>query len=106
LLREYGVAVVIAGDSDFPQFADMTAPFAYLRIMGTKESEPLGYSESHLDQWAARAKAIAAGEPAEGLKTVTPPVADHVARDVYLYVISGYKAHNPHAAMALIERIK
>jgi hypothetical protein len=26
-------------------------------------------------------------------------------RDVYLYVISGYKAHNPAAAMALIERL-
>ncbi|ERM03196.1 hypothetical protein Q644_12680 [Brucella intermedia 229E] len=107
LLREYGVAVVIAGDSDFPQFADMTAPFAYFRIMGgTKESQPGGYGKGELDQWAARAKAVAAGELAEGLKTVTPPVADYIARDVYLYVISGYKAHNPHAAMALIERIK
>ncbi len=106
LLRDYGVAVVIAGDSAFPQFADMTAPFAYFRIMGTEESEPLGYSDDLLDQWAARARAIATGALAEGLKTVTPPVADHVARDVYLYVISGYKAHNPHAAMALIERTK
>ena len=106
LLREYGVAVVIAGDSGFPQFADMSAPFAYLRIMGTSEGEPLGYGEKQLKQWAERAKAIAAGHVPEGLKTVTPPVADHVVRDVYLYVISGYKAHNPHAAMALIDRVK
>jgi uncharacterized protein YecE (DUF72 family) len=40
LAREYGVAVVIAGDSAFPQIADLTAPFAYARIMGTTESEP------------------------------------------------------------------
>ena len=106
LLREYGVAVVIAGDSKFPQFADMTAPFAYLRIMGTSESEPAGYSKGELDQWAARAQAIATGEVPEGLRTITPSVADNAARDVYLYVISGYKAHNPHAAMALIERTK
>jgi uncharacterized protein YecE (DUF72 family) len=106
LLREYGVAAVIAGDSAFPQFADLTAPFAYLRIMGTKEGEPLGYSEAELDQWATRAKAIAAGKAPGGLRTIEPAVDDGVARDVYLYVISGYKAHNPHAAMALIDRLK
>jgi uncharacterized protein YecE (DUF72 family) len=106
LLREYGVAAVIAGDSAFPQFADLAAPFAYLRIMGTKEGEPLGYSEAELDQWATRAKAIAAGKAPGGLRTIEPAVDDGVARDVYLYVISGYKAHNPHAAMALIDRLK
>jgi hypothetical protein len=40
------------------------------------------------------------------LRTIEPAVDDGVARDVYLYVISGYKAHNPHAAMALIDRLK
>jgi uncharacterized protein YecE (DUF72 family) len=74
--------------------------------MGTKEGEPLGYSEAELDQWATRAKAIAAGKAPGGLRTIEPAVDDGVARDVYLYVISGYKAHNPHAAMALIDRLK
>lgn len=106
LLRQHEVAMVVAGDSKFPQFADMTAPFAYLRIMGTKESEPLGYSDKQLDQWAGCVRSISAGDAPEGLKTVTPPVSDNVARDVYLYVISGYKAHNPHTAMALIDRLK
>ncbi|MDH7788088.1 uncharacterized protein YecE (DUF72 family) [Ochrobactrum sp. 19YEA23] len=106
LLREYGVAAVIAGDSAFPQFADLAAPFAYLRIMGTREGEPLGYSEAELDQWATRAKAIASGKAPGGLRTIEPAVDDGVARDVYLYVISGYKAQNPHAAMALIDRLK
>ncbi|PWL17172.1 DUF72 domain-containing protein [Falsochrobactrum shanghaiense] len=106
LLREHGVAVVIACDSKFPQFSDLTAPFAYLRIMGTKENEPLGYSEAELDQWAECAQAIAAGDVPHGAKSITPPVSDNVARDVYLYVISGYKAHNPAAAMALIDRLK
>ncbi len=106
LLREYGVAVVIAGDSKFPQFADLTAPFAYLRIMGTEENEPLGYGEKQLDQWTKRTKAIATGAAPEGLKTIMPPSTDNTARDVYLYIISGHKAHNPHAAMALIQRTK
>jgi uncharacterized protein YecE (DUF72 family) len=60
-LREYGVAVVIAGDSNYPQIADMTAPFVYVRIMGTKESEKLGYSSASLGLWAARVQAWSSG---------------------------------------------
>lgn len=106
LLREYGVAVVIAGDSEFPQLADVTASFAYLRNMGTKEDEPVGYGGEQLGRWAERVEALATGHAPEGLETVMPPVADDAARDVYLYVISGYKARNPQAAMALIDRLK
>lgn len=105
MAREHGVAIVIAGDSDFVQIADVTAPFAYLRIMGSSEKEPLGYSEAMLDKWAARAKALASGKAADGLKTVVTASGDGVARDVYLYFISGHKVHNPAAAMALIERL-
>jgi len=49
LAREHGVAIVISGDSDYPQIADITAPFVYARIMGTVDSEALGYSEKALD---------------------------------------------------------
>ena len=35
LLLGHGVAVVIAGDSEYPEIADVTAPFVYARIMGT-----------------------------------------------------------------------
>ena len=105
LAREHGVAIVVAGDSDYPQFADVTAPFVYARIMGTVESEPFGYSEQALDAWAMRAKQWVAGGKPEDLETI---VAAHPAkpahRDVYLYVISGHKVRNPAAAMALIER--
>ena len=44
LARAHGVAVIIAGDSDYPQIADVTAPFVYARIMGTSEQEALGYA--------------------------------------------------------------
>jgi hypothetical protein len=40
------------------------------------------------------------------LETAAIQKADGVARDVYLYVISGYKERNPGAAMALIERVR
>jgi len=105
LLREHGVAVVVAGDSDYPQIADITAPFVYARIMGTVETQALGYSDRALDVWASRAKTWASGAAPEGLETVARSTNKPAPHDVYLYVISGYKVHNPAAAMALIERI-
>jgi len=105
LAREHGVAVVIAGDSRYPQIADATAPFVYARIMGTKETAALGYSDAALDVWAARARAWASGAAVDGLDCVEPPQADGKARDVYIYVISGHKVRNPAAAMALIRRV-
>jgi uncharacterized protein YecE (DUF72 family) len=106
LASEHGVAVVMAGDSDYPQIADVTAPFVYARIMGTTESEEHGYSTAALDQWANRAKSWAAGGFPEDLATVAPAQkSDSAGREVFLYVISGHKQLNPAAAMALIERV-
>jgi uncharacterized protein YecE (DUF72 family) len=106
LARKYGVAVVIAGDSRYPQIADQTAPFVYARIMGTKADESAGYSEAALNRWAARARAWAAGETPDDLEYVEPGAADGRPRDVFLYVISGHKVHNPAAAMSLIKRLR
>jgi uncharacterized protein YecE (DUF72 family) len=105
LAREHGVAVVIAGDSSYPQIADITASFVYVRIMGTKQTAELGYSDPALDRWAARAQAWACGAAVPGLERVEPESADGKARDVYLYVISGYKVRNPAAAMSLLRRL-
>jgi uncharacterized protein YecE (DUF72 family) len=105
LMRAYGVAIVLAGDSAYPQIADVTAPFVYARIMGTKEGATLGYSPTALDLWTSRAKAWASGAAVDGLEYIEPHRADAKARDVYLYVISGYKVRNPAAAMSLISRL-
>lgn len=106
MARAYGVAIVMAGDSEHPQIADVTAPFVYARIMGTQEKHKLGYPTKTLDAWAQRAKALAAGKAPEGLETVATSKADGAVRDVYLYVISGDKVRNPAAAKALIERTR
>lgn len=87
LLRDRGIAAIQAEDSDYPRIDAATAPFAYLRIMGTREDEPLGYSDADLDHWAARLRAMAR------------------TREVFLFVISGHKAANPAAALALIQRL-
>jgi uncharacterized protein YecE (DUF72 family) len=105
LARAHEVAVIVDADGDYPQIADVTAPFVYARILGTREDEAAGYPPAELDAWAARARAWASGEPAEGLDTVAS-LAERRERDVFLYVISGAKARNPAAAMALIERLR
>jgi uncharacterized protein YecE (DUF72 family) len=109
LVREHDVAVVVAGDSQYPQIADVTAPFVYARIMGTVESEAYGYSDGALDVWADRIRRWALGGIPEGLETAAEPAGSRddkkADRDVYLYVISGFKTLNPAAGMALIERV-
>jgi len=105
LARAHGVAVVVAGDSKFPLIADPTAPIIYARIMGTAETEKLGYSGEALDAWAKWALAWANGGAPPDLASVGEPTAA-AGRDVFLYVISGFKALNPAAAMGLIERLR
>ncbi|MBL0374707.1 DUF72 domain-containing protein [Rhizobium sp. KVB221] len=104
LVRQYGVAVIASCDSKFPEIADITAPFAYVRIMGTSESEENGYSPAELDRWAERAKHWASGKVPAGLTTYGADQPDPSPRDVFLYVISGFKDKNPAAAMELIKR--
>lgn len=106
LARESKIAIVVAGDSNYPQIADTTAPFVYARIMGTKEKEIEGYRGDALQQWAERARLWSGGDAPKDLRTIVSPTDKSAPRDVYLYVISGDKARNPAAAMALLERVQ
>lgn len=84
LAREHQVAVVEAGDSEYPSIQARTASFSYLRVMGTKASAPKGYTPAALKRWQLRAQSLARDE------------------DVFLYFISGAKQRNPQAAHALL----
>ena len=84
LAREHQVAIVEAGDSEYPRIEARTAPFSYLRVMGTKASAPKGYAPAALARWRERAQTLAR----DG--------------DVFLYFISGAKERNPQAARALL----
>ncbi|MBM3563803.1 MAG: DUF72 domain-containing protein [Alphaproteobacteria bacterium] len=105
LARRHGVAIVIAGDSNYPLIADVTAPFVYARIMGTRPDAPHGYDNKALARWAARTRQWAEGNAPEELPSLAQSKAKKSQRDVFLYVISGAKERNPAAAMALIERL-
>ena len=94
----------LPGIPKFPQIADISTDFVYLRIMGTQEKPKTGYAGKLLYLWAARAEVFSAGGIPKDLETVAPPAAK-APRDVFLYVISGFKENNPRAAQALIERI-
>lgn len=105
LAKDHGMAIVTSVDSEFPQINDITAPFAYVRAMGTVEKESLGYSKPALKKWAARATAWSEGKTPEGFDTlVIKP--DGKKRDVFLYVISGDKVKNPRAAMEIMALLK
>lgn len=105
LCRAHGVAIVTAADGEYPTVTDLTAPFAYLRIMGTTAEHAAGYAPAALDAWAARARALAAGRGLDDLAAPVAGPAAEVPREVFLFVISGEKERNPAAAMALIDRL-
>jgi uncharacterized protein YecE (DUF72 family) len=105
LARDHGVAIVLAGDSAYPRIDDLTAPFVYARIMGTSEAEPIGYSNDALDAWTNRARQWASGQSPYESEAVAATPGSNSSRDVFLYVISGFKVRNPAAAMAMIERL-
>jgi uncharacterized protein YecE (DUF72 family) len=88
LARKHRVAVVEAGDSQYPRIQARTAPFSYLRVMGTKANAPKGYPPAALARWRERAQTLAR----DG--------------DVFLYFISGAKERNPDAARALIAALE
>jgi uncharacterized protein YecE (DUF72 family) len=88
LAREHKVAIVESGDSEYPRIQARTAPFSYLRVMGTKASAPKGYTPAALTRWRERAQTLSR----DG--------------DVFFYFISGAKERNPHAARALLAALE
>jgi uncharacterized protein YecE (DUF72 family) len=106
LLREYEVGVVLTDKDEFPHIHDVTAPFVYARLQRSSESEKTGYPAKALDRWAERAKEWAAGGAPEDLEPIGKPEKKAPkSRDVFIYMINGFKPKAPAAAMALIERL-
>lgn len=88
LCAERGVAIVLAGDSAYPAIDAATAPFAYLRMMGTQARYKSGYAPAALTDWSEKIAGLAAG------------------RAVWAFVISGEKRLNPLAAEVLLKRLQ
>jgi len=90
LLREYGVALVVADTAGkWPFLTDVTADHVYVRLHGAEELYVSGYTPQALDAWAERIR----GWLADGL-------------DVHAYFDNDVKVHAPDDAIALAERLR
>ncbi|WP_448951600.1 DUF72 domain-containing protein [Labrys neptuniae] len=106
LVRAYEVGIVLTDKASFPHIHDVTAPFVYARLQAASEDEELGYSAAALDKWAERAKQWAkGGEPADLATTSDKKAPQAAGRDVFVFMINGFKPKAPTAAKAMIERL-
>ncbi|MDQ0391859.1 DUF72 domain-containing protein [Labrys monachus] len=106
LLRGYGIGVVYTDKNEFPEIADVTAPFVYARLQSASEAEESGYAPKVLSQWADRAQAWARGEdPADLERLAGPSDGAGSPRDVFVFMINGFKPKAPAAAMALLAEL-
>ncbi len=107
LLRSYGVAAALTDAEAFPQIPDVTAGFLYLRLQRASKAVETGYTPEALDQWAAWARLWSEGGTPDDLGRIgDPPTGAPSPRDVFIYMINGFKPKAPAAAMALIDRVR
>lgn len=107
LLRRYGAAAVVTDKAGLPLIPDVTGQFVYVRLQQCAEAVPTGYTPAALDRWAARAGQWATGALPADLPAIAEPAGHASAgREVFLYLINGFKPKAPAAAMALIERLE
>ena len=107
LLRKHNVAVVYTDHDTYPNIADVTADFVYLRLQQGVDTVETAYPPKDINAWAKRLDGWSQGKQpadlplvdAKGKPKATP-------RDVFAYVIHEGKVRAPAAAMALIEKLK
>ena len=89
LLRRHRCAFVIADTAGkFGYAEEVTAPFVYVRLHGSRQLYTSGYTPDELDAWAAKIRAWMAG-----------------GRDVYVYFDNDALGHAPHDARNLAARV-
>jgi len=103
LLRRHDVALVWADTGGrFPEIADVTSDFAYLRLHGAEELYTSGYDEPALRCWAGRVCQLRDGAtPDDGTRLA--PDAPRRPRDVFAYFDNDVKVRAPVDAMRLAE---
>jgi uncharacterized protein YecE (DUF72 family) len=90
LLRRHRAGFVIADTAGKWSYAEeVTAPFVYVRLHGSRQLYVSGYTDEELDTWADRIRDWTA--------------AGH---DVHVYFDNDARGHAPHDAVALAERVR
>ena len=105
LLRRFRMPVVFAEHGVYPQIADLTGDFVYVRLQKGEDRLKAGYPPAELDRWAERLRQWAAGgAPVELPITDRTATPESKPRDVFAYVIHEGKVRAPAAAIELIRR--
>jgi uncharacterized protein YecE (DUF72 family) len=107
LLRKHGVAFVIADTAGkWPQYEDVTADFAYIRLHGDEELYRSAYMEGALQRWAARIRCWSQGtEPSDARRIADKAAARRRSRDVFCYFDNTDKVEAPDNARRLMEKL-
>ena len=87
MARDAGAAVVLSDHPEYPAIHGHDVDFSYVRLMRSREEEVTGYSVAEIARWADILRERARGG------------------DVFAFFISGAKARNPAAAMAMIAHL-
>ena len=106
LLRKFETAVVFSEHETYPAIADVTSDFVYLRLQKGDDTIATAYPEEAIADWAARLRGWIGGRAPADLPCVEAAPAKIKLRDIFVYFIHEGKVRAPHAAMALIDRIK
>jgi uncharacterized protein YecE (DUF72 family) len=109
LLRDYGVALVVADTGGrWPELHDVTADFLYLRLHGAI-ADGTGYDAAALDAWAARIDAWAQGrepaDPGAARRLLGAAAPSDTPRDVFCTFDNTDKVHAPDHAVQLQRRV-
>ncbi len=107
LLREYGIALVVADTAGkWPFMEDVTSDFVYLRLHGDKELYASGYTEAALKEWARKIRTWADGGTPIRTHCICPGGKSAPnGRDVFVYFDNDIKVKAPFDAIALAHRL-
>ncbi|HXF87186.1 MAG TPA: DUF72 domain-containing protein [Xanthobacteraceae bacterium] len=106
LLRKFSTPVVYTDHARYPNIADVTGDFVYVRLQQGKDTIPTAYPPTALNAWAARLREWAQGGAPADLPRLSATAKKSGLRDVFAYVIHEGKLRAPAAAMTLIEQLK
>lgn len=107
LLRQYRVALVVADTAGrFPQTADVTADFVYIRLHGATELYRSGYDETLINRWATRIDHWRHGDQAGDMRLIAEPASRATVRDVYCYFDNTDKRQAPGDAITMARKLE
>lgn len=107
MLRQFKMPPVYTDHVTYPNIADVTSDFVYLRLQRGEDDVPTAYQPKQIGEWSKRLQTWAEGKEPKDIDRID---AKHKLkaepRDVFAYVIHEGKIRAPAGAMALIEKLK